>query len=117
MYAVFEKLCELSHITPYKVGKATGIATSTLSDWKNGKSVPKQDKMQKIADYFGVSIDYLTTGKKTEFEIRGQEADLLVTIRHDKEMLNALEKFYKLSSRQKKHIFELIDLLGNVTQI
>ena len=33
------------------------------SDWKSGRSKPKNDKLQKIADYFGVTIGYLTTGK------------------------------------------------------
>jgi len=63
MYEVFKKLLEIHGITAYKVAKDTGIATATLSDWKKGKSKPKQDKMQKIADYFNVSIEYLNTGK------------------------------------------------------
>lgn len=38
----------------------------TLSDWKNGKSTPKQDKLMKIADYFGVTVEYLMTGEEKE---------------------------------------------------
>jgi transcriptional regulator with XRE-family HTH domain len=41
------------------VAKDTGISQATLSDWKNGISVPKVDKLAKIADYLGVSLDYL----------------------------------------------------------
>lgn len=63
MYEIFVKLLEKYGVTPYKVSKATGIAGSTFTDWKNGRSTPKQDKLQKIADYFGVSIEYLMTGK------------------------------------------------------
>lgn len=66
MYAIFEKLLQEKGITPYKVAKATGIATATLSDWKNGKSTPKADKMQKIADYFGVTLDYLLGNEQKE---------------------------------------------------
>ncbi|WP_251501951.1 helix-turn-helix domain-containing protein [Otoolea muris] len=64
MYEIFVKLLEKYGVTAYKVSKATGIAGSTFSDWKNGRSVPKQDKLQKIADYFGVTIDYLMSGKE-----------------------------------------------------
>ena len=32
--------------------------------WKQGKWNFKQDKLQKIADYFGVTVDYLITGKE-----------------------------------------------------
>lgn len=60
MYEKFEKLCEQKGVTPYKVSKETGVSTATLTNWKQGKYTPKNDKMQKIADYFDVSVDYLT---------------------------------------------------------
>lgn len=59
MYEIFEKLLKERGISAYKVAKATGISTGSLSDWKKGRSSPKADKLQKIADYFGVSVDYL----------------------------------------------------------
>lgn len=64
MYEIFAQLLEKYNMTPYKVSKETGIAQTTLSDWKRGRSTPKQDKLQKIADYFGVTVDYLMTGKE-----------------------------------------------------
>ena len=59
MYEIFEQLIRQKGISTYKVSKETGISQATLSDWKRGRSTPKADKMQKIADYFGVSVDYL----------------------------------------------------------
>lgn len=64
MYEIFEKLCAERDVTPYRVCKETGLTTATLSNWKAGRYVPKADKMQKIADYFGVSLEYLQTGKQ-----------------------------------------------------
>ena len=64
MYEIFELLCRKNGVTPYRVCKETGLTTATISDWKAGRYVPKADKMQKIADYFGVSIEYLMTGKE-----------------------------------------------------
>ena len=58
------------------VAKATGIPSSTFSDWKKGKSSPKAEKLQKIADYFGVSVDYLITGKEEPEEKRNPYSDL-----------------------------------------
>lgn len=46
------------------VAKNTGITKSTFSEWKKGSYTPKQDKLQKIADYFEVTVDYLMTGKE-----------------------------------------------------
>lgn len=66
MYEIFSKLLQTYGVTPYKVSKETGVSQSTLSDWKLGKITPKSDTMKKIADYFGVTVDYLMTGKEIE---------------------------------------------------
>lgn len=57
MYEIFERLLKEHNVTPYRVAKETGITTATFTSWKQGKYTPKQDKLQKIADYFGVSIE------------------------------------------------------------
>jgi transcriptional regulator with XRE-family HTH domain len=59
MYEIFEQLLQSNNVTPYKLSKDIGVSQTTFSNWKNGRSVPKQDKLRKIADYFGVTIDYL----------------------------------------------------------
>ena len=59
MYEIFEILCEVYDVKPYQVSKATGVSTATLSSWKKKRYVPKTDKLQAIADYFGVSLDLL----------------------------------------------------------
>lgn len=68
MYDVFEKLCAEKGVTPYRVCKETGLTTSTISNWKAGRYTPKTDKLQKIADFFGVSIEFLMTGEEKEQE-------------------------------------------------
>lgn len=64
MYKIFEKLCKKNGITPYKMCKDTGITTATISNWKAGRYNPKADKLQIIADYFNVSLEYLMTGEE-----------------------------------------------------
>lgn len=76
MYEIFEALLKERGVTPYKVSKETGISTATLSDWKNGRSTPKQDKLKKIADYFGVSLDYLMTGQEDTEEKKNPYSDI-----------------------------------------
>ena len=66
MYDIFQKLLDSHGVTAYRVAKETGISTATLTQWKKGLSTPKQDKLQKIADYFGVSLEYIMTGKEKD---------------------------------------------------
>lgn len=58
-YQNFAKLLKTHNTTVYKVSKATGISASTFTDWKNGRSTPKADKLARIADYFSISLDEL----------------------------------------------------------
>lgn len=65
MYEIYSDLLKKFGVRNIDVSRATGIPPSTFSDWKKGKSSPKTDKLQKIADYFNVSLDYLASGEPT----------------------------------------------------
>lgn len=58
-YKKYAAVRDKKGITDYQVSKDTGIATATLSDWKNGISKPKTDKLKILAEYFGVGIEEL----------------------------------------------------------
>ena len=58
-YAVLEQLLKANGLTVYRLAKETGISPTTFSEWKSGRSIPKADKMKRIADYFGVSMSYM----------------------------------------------------------
>ncbi|WP_312072043.1 helix-turn-helix transcriptional regulator [Anaerotignum propionicum] len=62
MYQKYVELREKNKTTDYKVSKGAGVTKSTFSDWKTGRSIPKLDKLQKLADYFGVPITYFLEG-------------------------------------------------------
>ncbi len=57
-YSKFERLLSIKGVTASEVSKATRVSRSALTDWKMGRYTPKLDKIQKIADYFGVAMSY-----------------------------------------------------------
>lgn len=108
-YENFEKLCKSNNVNASKVSKATGISTATLTSWKKGIYTPKQDKLQLIADYFNVSVDYLMTGKEHNFtvEMADMDADLLCISKKVKEYAIKIDS---LQPEQQEAIFALIDV-------
>ena len=42
-----------------ELAEKIGIKQNSYSDWENGKSKPNYEKLEKIADFFGVSLDWL----------------------------------------------------------
>lgn len=59
MYDNYAKLRDERGFTDYRVSQDTGIATSTLTEWKKGTYTPKLDKLLLIAKLFHVSIEEL----------------------------------------------------------
>ena len=55
-------------VTATELSRATGINASTLTQWKKGLQKPSTEAVIKIADYFGVTTDYLLTGRETREE-------------------------------------------------
>lgn len=47
-----------------EVAEALGISPAAYSLYEKGQREPKLDMLEKIADFFMVSLDYLLTGKK-----------------------------------------------------
>ena len=57
MYEKYEELRDAKGVNDAKVSEATGIPRSTFTDWKQGRSKPKVEKLLKLAEYFGVSVE------------------------------------------------------------
>ncbi len=78
----FKKLCTERGTTPTSVAKDLGISTSMTANWKKG-GMPRGDTLQKLSDYFGVSVDYLLGNVTTElqqFASSSKEKEPTVTI-------------------------------------
>lgn len=52
-------LMQIKNVTSYRIGKDTGISNRLIDYWKKGDKMPNAENLKKLADYFGVSVDYL----------------------------------------------------------
>ena len=60
IYENVRKLCEKKGVSIYRLEKDLEFSPSSIVKWKTSK--PSVDKMQKVADYFGVPIEYFVEG-------------------------------------------------------
>lgn len=81
-FEILKNLCSERGTTPTTVVKELGLSSSSATSWKNGK-VPHHGTLLKLADYFGVSVDYLL-GKE---EKPANEGELSET---EKQLIDAL---------------------------
>lgn len=111
MYEIYQRLLDEKGLKNSDVSRGTGVSNMTLSDWKRGVSTPKYENMEKIANFLGVTVEYLKTGKGRTYN--DEDALLDVQISEDFELKEAIKKYYNLDDRKKKHVIELINLLSD----
>lgn len=87
-------LCKENGVTVNKLEKTLGFGTGYIAKLDN--STPNISKIQMIADFFNVSVDYLMTGEKPE--IPGFEP----------EHLELIELYSKLKTEQKSAVINLL---------
>ncbi|QNM07197.1 helix-turn-helix domain-containing protein [Wansuia hejianensis] len=67
LYERIETLRKSKNISQGKLEKELGFSNGSISKWKN--STPTTERLQKLADYFGVTVEYLLTGEEAESEV------------------------------------------------
>nr|DAZ77146.1 MAG TPA: helix-turn-helix domain protein [Caudoviricetes sp.] len=106
-YFRYVDLCNKINKSPSAVAEELGFKRSSVTRWANN-SVPRQATLQKIADYFGVTVEYLKgeetkkdPGQKTEAEIDGELLEIWNTGDED-EHRALLEMARLIKSRRNK---------------
>lgn len=105
MYEIFEKLCKSRNITPYRFCKDTGVNSSTISTWKKKNSLASPELAQKVCDYFGITYDYLMTGKET---VGSCEYDISNLKKHTENEQALLENFSKLNFKGEEEAIKRV---------
>ena len=57
IYKRLKSICDERNVSIYALEKATGLSKGSIIKWEN--SSPKIENVERIADYFNVSVDYL----------------------------------------------------------
>lgn len=97
-YEKYAKIRDEKKLTDGKVAEMCGFGRSTFSDWKAGRSIPKAEKMQKIAD--ALEMDYYElVGPVGKFSRLNPDRTVRITV----------------TAKNKDVYQELIDLYRNAT--
>lgn len=85
-YDIYCALCQKNGLTPSGAASKIGFNRASVTMWKNTGKAPKQELLLKIAEFFGVTTDYLLTGEDTK-KAPTQEDERTIS---DKELMFAL---------------------------
>lgn len=63
-----KKYLKINNVSRNQLSESLGISYSTISDWINGKAYPRIDKIEMMANYFGIEKSDLVEDKSTKSE-------------------------------------------------
>lgn len=100
-------LCKNRGISQGKMEKEMGISNGASSKWKT--SSPSMEILQKLSDYFDVSVEYLMTGKEKEndgkYYLNDETAQIAQEIFENQDMKTLFDMSRKMTpERLKAHI-------------
>lgn len=101
----FVSLCNEKGVSPNGVCAQLGFSNATATKWKSG-SVPRGATLRKLADYFGVTPEYLLTGKE-KAQPQGVKLD-----ESDSEFLSEVAKQLKeMTEDEKRELQNYVEFL------
>lgn len=73
---------EISGKTQKEVAQAIGVSTGTFCDWTKGRLYPRMNKLQKLAEYFGIKKSDLVEDVNVATESVSDKAQLVLDLFH-----------------------------------
>lgn len=100
-------------ITQKEMSEIVGVATSTFNDWMKAKKYPRIDKIEIMANYFGILKSDLIEEKMTEEKSKKNDtmAGIVTRLRTDDEFLDVVEKIEGLSGEDLEKVKKMLAAL------
>lgn len=99
---------ELAGKKQKEMAAIAGVSAPTFSDWLNAKKMPRMDKVQRLANYFGIKISDLLEEKGNPVEQAVFEARIL----KDKELMDMVKLYMNLSETKKRAVRQMVETLS-----
>ena len=101
---------ELSGKNQKELSEIVGVTPPTFNEWINEKKFPRIDKIQRLADYFGILKSDLIEEKMTEEKEADNEAlaGIIVRLRMDEDFLNLVQELASLSPDQINGVRQML---------
>lgn len=106
---IFMQLCSERGVSANKACIEIGLARTAVAKWKNG-AVPQGQTLEKIADYFNVSTDYLL-GKEKSTAVSDEDTEMLEMLEELKNNPGMRVLFSKTKNASKEDIEKVIKML------
>jgi len=99
------RLCDQYHVTPHAVEKACGLSNASIRKLQNGSM--SAERMQIIAEYFGVTVEYLLTGKEPAYYTNPESAAIAQEIFENPDLRMLFDTSRDISPEDMKFLIDM----------
>lgn len=92
-----------------EVATELSVSYSTLTDWVNGKKYPRIEKIEMLAEYFGVSKSDLIEDFEEIKKDNDRLVSIIVKLRTNKELVDVVERLVSLDKENLTKLSRLLD--------
>ena len=90
-----------------------GFPYSTVTEWINGRKYPRIDRIEVMADYFGILKSDLIEDKTEEHREMQKKndvlSDIILKVSEDEELLSMMETLSKLGFEQREAVKSVLN--------
>lgn len=113
-YEIYSQIRDKLGYKDSAVATGANVTKSTFSDWKAGRYQPKDEKLQKIASFLGVTVEYLKTGEEKQgYYFNEETAKLAQEMFEDPDMRSLFDMKRKMPPERFKAHMDFIKNLYN----
>lgn len=94
-----------------EMAEIVGVSAPTFNEWIKAKKYPRIDKVETLANYFGILKSDLIEKKAEQMPLH-YRGTLEGTIGRDAELLEMIQKYMKLDDKNKKAVKQMIENLS-----
>lgn len=94
-----------------ELAEIVGVSAPTMHDWLKAKKYPRIDKIEILADYFGILKSDLIEDKTEMQKNNDAISDIIVKMRTNEEFFEAVNILYSLDDMKFSSVKQMLTLL------
>ena len=109
---ILKALRKAARIKRQDVADALGVSVKTIGHWETGYAQPDANTLFILCDMYGTTVDAAFGIVKKDREYSARSAHLTAKLLADADLMDGLEKYFKMTDEKKQYVLQTINLLS-----
>jgi transcriptional regulator with XRE-family HTH domain len=108
-----KRYMDMHNETQRELASVIGVSSPTINDWANGKKFPRIDKVEMLANHYGIlKSDLIEDKSEKHYEMQKNNdiiSDAVIRMRTNEDFLSVVKKLMKIDDEQVKGVNQMLN--------